>query len=152
MKDSWPFNVALRGGGVKPPSGALAEDRGAEREGKGFRWRSQVGIRKTLHQKPHRGSLLKCRNWIDGIETWDFGVLGMSLAGARLLARWCPAWRWREPDLLLLRGTGEGVSRNCRPDVSDGERECPKRRPRKGLSTVAGRAGGLACSSCEVPA
>jgi hypothetical protein len=23
---------------------------------------------------------------------------GMSLAGARLLARWCPAWRRREPD------------------------------------------------------
>ena len=23
---------------------------------------------------------------------------GISLAGARLLARWCPAWRRREPD------------------------------------------------------
>jgi len=30
---------------------------------------------------------------------------GMSLAGARLLARWCPAWRRREPDLRLPRGT-----------------------------------------------
>src|SRR2546421_8670440 len=31
-----------------------------------------------------------------------------------------------------------------------GERECPKRGPRKGLSTVAGRAGGPACSSDEL--
>ena len=32
----------------------------------------------------------------------------MSLAGARLLARWCPACRRREPGLLLLHGTWEG--------------------------------------------
>ena len=31
--------------------------------------------------------------------------LGMSLAGARSLARRCPAWRRREPGLLLLCGT-----------------------------------------------
>jgi len=30
---------------------------------------------------------------------------GTSLAGARLLARWCPVWRWREPSLLLSYGT-----------------------------------------------
>ena len=34
---------------------------------------------------------------------------GMSLAGARLLARWCPAWRRREPGLRLPRGTWEGA-------------------------------------------
>jgi hypothetical protein len=39
----------------------------------------------------------------------------MSLAGARLLARWCPACRRREPDLLLSHGTGEGVPRHCLP-------------------------------------
>jgi hypothetical protein len=32
----------------------------------------------------------------------------MSPAGARLLARWCPAWRWRESGLRLLHGTWEG--------------------------------------------
>jgi hypothetical protein len=32
----------------------------------------------------------------------------MSLAGARLLARWCPAFRRREPGLRLLHGTWEG--------------------------------------------
>jgi len=41
--------------------------------------------------------------------------LGMSLTDTRLLVRWCPAWRWREPDLLLPRGTWEGVPWNCRP-------------------------------------
>jgi len=39
---------------------------------------------------------------------------GMSLAGVRLLARWRPARRWREPDLLLPRGTWEGVPRYVR--------------------------------------
>jgi len=36
---------------------------------------------------------------------------GMSLAGARLLARRCPACRWREPGLPLLHGTWEGGCR-----------------------------------------
>jgi len=35
----------------------------------------------------------------------------MSLAGVRLLARWRPAWRWQEPGLQRLHGTGEGVRR-----------------------------------------
>jgi hypothetical protein len=33
----------------------------------------------------------------------------MSLAGVRLLARRCPAYRRREPDLRHSRGTGEGA-------------------------------------------
>ncbi|ATL81764.1 hypothetical protein SMALA_1530 [Streptomyces malaysiensis subsp. malaysiensis] len=40
---------------------------------------------------------------------------GMSLAGARLLARWCPACRRRESNLLLSHGTGEGRSRHALP-------------------------------------
>jgi hypothetical protein len=39
----------------------------------------------------------------------------MSLAGARVLARWCPACRRREPDLRHLRGTWEGRPRHCCP-------------------------------------
>jgi len=31
MKDLWPFGVALRGGGFKPPQAALAKDRRGER-------------------------------------------------------------------------------------------------------------------------
>ena len=35
MKDCWPFGVALRGGGFKPPTAALAEDCRGERCRKG---------------------------------------------------------------------------------------------------------------------
>src|SRR6266545_3158127 len=74
----------------------------------------------------------------------------MSLAGTRLLARWCPACRRREPGLRLLRRTWEGRPRHCRLQgcgrrqgarASGGNREA--------LSTVAGSAGGPACSSEE---
>ena len=50
----------------------------------------------------------------------------MSLADIRLLARWCPACRRREPGLLLPCGTGEGVSGHILPGQA-GEREHPKR-------------------------
>ena len=73
---------------------------------------------------------------------------GMSLAGVRLLARRCPACRRREPGLRLPCGTGEGVPGYALV-VRPGERECPKRPHRKGLSTVAGRAGGPVRSSGE---
>ncbi len=78
-----------------------------------------------------------------------FGT-GMSLAGARLLARWCPVWRRREPGLRLVHGTWEGRRRHCRPGgavagspSSGGNREA--------LSTVAVSAGGSARSSDEAP-
>ena len=75
----------------------------------------------------------------------------MSLAGARFLARRCPACRRREPGLRLLRGTWEGTPRHC---SSDGWREggCRAAETVKAVSTVAGRAGGPARSSCEAPA
>jgi hypothetical protein len=50
-----------------------------------------------------RGSVVKEQG---GIETGDsVAVSGMSLAGARVLARWCSACRRREPGLLLSHGT-----------------------------------------------
>lgn len=78
---------------------------------------------------------------------------GMSLAGARLLARRCPAWRRREPDLRLLHGTWEGVAptRRRRTGCGDARGSTPSGRNRKALSTVAGHAGGPARSSEEVP-
>src|SRR5215208_6360663 len=75
---------------------------------------------------------------------------GMSLAGARLLARWCPAWRRRESGLRRLHGTWEGVPRHCRPVGWGGERERLEAET-EGLSTVAWRAGGPARSSGEAP-
>src|SRR6266498_3201341 len=41
----------------------------------------------------------------DDIETGRNRGPGMNLAGACLLARWCPAWRWRE------LGPGSGAER-----------------------------------------
>jgi hypothetical protein len=65
----------------------------------------------------------------------------MSLAGARLLARWCPAWRRREPGLRLLHGTWEGGRRHGCPCSVVGEvarGSAPGGRNREALSTVAG--------------
>jgi hypothetical protein len=45
---------------------------------------------------------------------------GRSLAGVRLLARRCPAWRRREPDLLLPCGTWEGTHDTGSDSSSDG--------------------------------
>jgi hypothetical protein len=75
----------------------------------------------------------------------------MSLAGARWLARRCPAYRRREPDLLLLHGMWEGGSRilPVRAQRRGGERESVVRRKPETLSTDAGPAGGPARSSGE---
>lgn len=107
--------------------------------------RCQVGTGKTNASE----SLLTCRNrfrrhrnrgvkWIPG-QAWRV---------CRLLARWCPACRRREPGLRLPCGTGEGASGYALL-VRVGERECPKRRYRKGSSTDAGCAGGPVRSSGE---
>src|SRR5215831_3069693 len=79
----------------------------------------------------------------------------MSLAGARRLARWCPAWRRREPGLRLPRGTWEGARRYCRavlgvragPGWREGARSSGM--TREALSTDAACAGGPARSSGE---
>jgi hypothetical protein len=82
----------------------------------------QVGIRKASVSEP----LLTCRNHEMASKPERWRVSGMSLAGARLLARWCPACRWREPGLRLLHGTWEGRPRHCRPVGWGGERERPE--------------------------
>jgi hypothetical protein len=58
-----------------------------------------------------------------------WGCPRTSLAGARFLARWCPAWRRREPGLRLSRGTWEGLSRHSHPrrGSAGGDRERGKR-------------------------
>jgi hypothetical protein len=66
------------------------------------RVRRQVGIRKTSASE----SLLRCHNPLQMTsEPGRSFCPRMSLAGARRLARRRPAWRRREPDLLLLHGT-----------------------------------------------
>ena len=107
--------------------------------------RRQVGNRKTIVVD---ASLL---NQVASKPERLFGS-GMSLAAARLLARWCPAWRRREPVLRLRDGTWEGHRRQCRRScrcgrgrqgVSQAGRTC------EGLSTVAWMAGGPVRSSVD---
>src|SRR5664279_2529309 len=77
---------------------------------------------------------------------------GMSLAGARLLARWCPACRRRESGLRLPYGTWEGGRGNCPWHgfvVSGARGRALSGRNREVLSTVAARAGGPVRSSGE---
>ena len=119
--EGWPFGAALRG---EAPNHRV------------LRWlktvvvndeekapsRCQVGIRKASESE----SLLTCRNLETTSEPGCQCDPGMSLAGARLLARWCPACRRREPGLRLPCGTGEGVSGHILPGQV-GERERPKR-------------------------
>jgi hypothetical protein len=79
---------------------------------------------------------------------------GMSLAGARVLARWCPARRRRESGLRLLHGTWEGGCRHGgRASIGRGAARgsAPSGQNREVLSTVAALAGGPACSSGEAP-
>jgi len=106
--------LALRsrpaGGGFKPPSAALAEDCRGERDGKGAREASGGDQEDVALNAPVAGfavdaSLLDKAASKPGVTFWP----GMSLADTRLLARWCPAWRRREPDLRLSCGTWESA-------------------------------------------
>ena len=76
---------------------------------------------------------------------------GMSLGVTRLLPRWCPAYRQHES------GPGSRTEHvKARPDTVTEQLVARGRTPSGGIrkepSTVAGRAGGLTRSSCEVPA
>ena len=108
----------------------------------------QVGTGKASVSEP----LTTCRNKQLTSEPDRLNGSGMSLAGARLLARRCPAWRRRESGLRLLHGTWEGGCRHRRPGAGGrwgGKRERAVRRKPEALSTVAASAGGLARSSGE---
>jgi hypothetical protein len=56
---------------------------------------------------------------LDDIETGRPAQSGMSLASACLLARWCPAWRWRE------LGLGSGVERGNLSSRARGRQVAP---------------------------
>ena len=139
--------VALRsrpaGGGFKPPRAALAEDCCGERSRKRRPVRRQVGARETSASE----SLPTCRNKATRHQNRGTGSCpGTSLAGARVLARRCPAWRGREPGLPRPNGTGEGAHRNNRLAM----RVWPVA-VRGGSAPVAVCAGGPARSSGDAP-
>jgi hypothetical protein len=148
----WTSGAALRGGGLKPLTGALAEDRGAERREK-RRDLITSGADREDERRAETGSLPSEASKRIQMTSKPGSRLhpGMSLGVTRLLPRWCPAYRQHEP------GPGSRVEpvKVC-PDtavsLAGGKRETSKRRIRKELSTGAGHAGGLARSSCEVPA
>ena len=108
MKVSWPFGVALR---REAPSRLMLRwlKTVVVSDEEKAHWMRQAGTGKASASE----SLLTCRNPKTTSEPGCFGDSGMSLADIRLLARWCPACRRREPGLRLPRGTGEGVSRYC---------------------------------------
>jgi hypothetical protein len=110
MKVLWPFGVALRGEASNHLMLRWLKTVVVSDEEKAHRMR-QVGTRKASESEP----LSKCRNqirWHRNRGAW--GCPGMGLAGARLLARRCPAWRRRESGLRLSRGTWEGGHRHRR--------------------------------------
>jgi hypothetical protein len=77
--------------------------------------------------------------------------LGMSLGDTRVLPRWGPAYRQHDLDL------GSRLERaKARPETATGVtgvvRENPERQKPQGAEYRRGRAGGLACSSCDPPA
>jgi hypothetical protein len=102
-----------------------------------------MGTRKTNGSEP----LMTCREGEPTSKPEWVKDSGMSLAGARLLARWCPACRWREPGLRLLCGTREGACSTLRP--AGCERERAKRQKLRGTEYRCGRAGGPVRSSDE---
>ena len=150
--------VVLRGrpvgGGRKPPRAAAVKSRGGERRGE-RRAVSASGVGQEGERERSIDDVSKSA--LDDIETGRPAQPGTSLAGAYLLARWCPAWRWRELGLgsgvergnLSSRAHGRPVERLW-PAVVGG-RENSKRLIREGLRTDAGHRGGPDRSSDEGP-
>ena len=83
----------------------------------------QVGTGKASVSEP----LTTCRNKQLTSKPGRLNGAGMSLAGARWLARRCPAWRRRESGLRLLHGTWEGGCRHRRQSLMAWWREGARR-------------------------
>ena len=89
-----PFGVALREGASNRPPGPWLKTVVLSGVGKGaldVSGRDQEGERERIADEVSKNIRVTSK---PGCINYP----GMSLAGARLLARWCPAWRRREPD------------------------------------------------------
>jgi len=167
MEACWPSSVGPAGAGAKPPCGALAEDRRAERQGKGVARLRQVGTGKAFQKRSagvtRRGVVVEAsKAKKDGIEIeGPFSSLEMSLAGARVpgqVVSGVEAARARSAALArnvrrrasMWRPGGPNKSGVVGPKkVAKGS--VPRRKP-KALSTDVSLAGGPARSNCEIPA
>src|SRR5258708_1465219 len=105
----WPFGVGLRGRASNHPELRWLKTVVVSVREKAHVMR-QVGTRKTYQKRPvgvtWLGVVVEASKGWDGTEPGGSSLaLGMSLAGGRVLARWCPAQRRGEPGLLHLHGT-----------------------------------------------
>jgi hypothetical protein len=116
----WPFAAARAEGGCKPPHAALADDRRGERCGKGARDASG-GDREDGAQSSFSGIAADVSKPNQVTSKPGCSRSARDESGGRpLTARRCPACRRREPGLLLVHGTWEGVSRHCRSPCGGG--------------------------------
>ena len=146
MEVGWPSEAALRGEAsnhcaLRP----LSAVRG-ERHGKGAPW-SASGVDREDERELSVSDVSKPVQLTSKPGSAPYP--GISLGDTRLLPRRCPAYRQHEPGSRLLYGTCEGVAPTLPPGGLVARGRSPSGRNRKGLSTVAGHAGGLARSSCE---
>ena len=150
MEVVWPSGAALRGEASNHPQVHWLKTVVLNVVGKGATRSRQVWVGKMSDgRKSSAVDVSKA-----GKTTSKPGLLlhpGMSLGGTRLLPRRRPAYRQHEPD----RGASMERVKAC-PDTAAVPSAARGRSPsggiREGLSTVAGRAGGLARSSCEARA
>jgi hypothetical protein len=111
MEACWPSSVGLRGRALNHPVLRWLKTVVVSDQGKGVASIASGGDREDVPEVLGRRdlverALLRRRKGLDGIEIeGPASSLEMSLAGARVLARRCPAWRRREPGLRLLHGT-----------------------------------------------
>jgi hypothetical protein len=150
MEDAWPSGAALRGEASNRPQLHWLKTVVVSVVGKGVARSRQVRVGKMSDGR--QSSAVDVSK--AGKMTSKPGSLlrpGMSLGDTRLLPRRRPAYRQHEPD----RGSSMERVKAC-PDTAVGvpaaRGRTPSGRIREELSTVAGRAGGLARSSREAPA
>ena len=129
-----PFGVALRGEASNRPLLHWLETVVVSDVGKGaldVSGRDQEGERKRIAADV--SSIIRV--------TSKPGCLrnpGISLAGARLLARRCPAWKRREPDQAAFAWNVRRRAPILPSCFSGGERECPKRLKPQGIEYRCG--------------
>ena len=150
MEDVWPSGAALRGEASNRPQLHWLKTVVVSVVGKGETRSRQVWVGKMSDgREPSAVDVSKADE-----TTSKPGLLlrpGMSLGGTRLLPRRRPAYRQHEPDLgsFMERVKASPETVAGRPAARG---RAPSGRIREEQSTVAGRAGGLARSSCEASA
>ena len=148
MEVVWPSGVALRGEASNRPEVHWLKTGVLNVVGKGAARSRQVWVGKMSDGR--ESSAVDVSKYSE--TTSEPGLhlcLGMSLGETRLLPRRRSAYRQHDPD------RGASLERvKASPDTAAGPSAARGRSPsggtREELSTVAGRAGGLARSSCEV--